>query len=178
MVGSQEDVGSTINNQAVPLNTPLLRLADVYLVYAEAEIGSGASTSDATAINYLNAVRTRGNSPVAARNAPLTYEQVFNERRVEFGFEGINWFDVKRRFYRNQGDAISYINGQSREVTMEAIDGFTGDRNSYEAFELNLDNAPVSVSPEEFFLPIPSDEVTQNPKLAPGVEPVVYEFDN
>ena len=61
IVGTQDDAGVPIKNQGVPLNQYMLRLADVYLLYAEAELGLSSSTTDAKALEVFNKVRTRGN---------------------------------------------------------------------------------------------------------------------
>jgi hypothetical protein len=71
----------------------LLRLADVYLVYIEAALGTGASTSDATALNYFNLIRTRAGLATATS---LTFDDVFKERRIELALEYQFWFDLKR----------------------------------------------------------------------------------
>lgn len=42
------------------LSTHILRLSDIYLVYAEAVLGNSESTSDASALAAFNAVRSRG----------------------------------------------------------------------------------------------------------------------
>src|ERR1035437_10720855 len=55
------DIWSSIEHNA------LLRLADVYLIYAEAILGNNATTSDADALMYFNKVRTRaGVHPVSS----------------------------------------------------------------------------------------------------------------
>ena len=177
IVGTQADAGVPIKNQGVPLNQYMLRLADVYLLYAEAEMGLNNSTDNATALEYFNKVRTRGNGSfgkLAPRNS-LTYEQLMNERRVEFGMEGIAWYDVKRRYYRNEGEAINYLNSQNRAITLTQIDGWQGDRNVYDAYEVELPATPVTVNSNSFRLPIPGDEAAVNPRFAE--EPVDYVFE-
>jgi hypothetical protein len=177
IVGTQEDAGVPIKNQGVPLNQYMLRLADVYLLYAEAEIGLGNSTIDAKALDVFNKVRTRGNG-IYGKLTPrtsLTFEQLMNERRVEFGMEGIAWYDVKRRFYRNPTDAVNYLNSQNRAVTLAQIDGWQGDRNVPEAYVLEQPTTPVIVTENSFRLPIPGDEAALNPRFAE--EPVEYEFE-
>ena len=37
----------------------MMRFAEIYLIYAEAAIGNNTSTTDATALDYYNKVRTR-----------------------------------------------------------------------------------------------------------------------
>ncbi len=177
IVGTQDDVGVPIKNQGVPLNQYMLRLADVYLLYAEAEIGLGASTADAKALEVYNAVRTRGNGSFGKLlpRTSLTFEELMNERRVEFGMEGIAWYDVKRRYYRNADEAIAYLNSQNRAVTLAQIDGWQGDRNVWEAYELENPTTPVTVNANSFKLPIPGDEAAINPRFAE--EPVDYVFE-
>ena len=54
IIGSSADTdGGVTTGQATRINQILLRLADVYMVYVEAELGSQASTSDATATQLL-----------------------------------------------------------------------------------------------------------------------------
>jgi hypothetical protein len=177
IVGTQDDAGVPIKNQGVPLNQYMLRLADVYLLYAEAEIGSNSETTNAKALEVFNKVRTRGNG-IYGKLQPrtsLTYEQLMSERRVEFGIEGIAWYDVKRRYYRSESEAINYLNAQNRAVVLSQIDGYQGDRNVYEAYELEPPATPVSVTGNSFRLPIPGDEAAINPRFAD--EPVDYVFE-
>lgn len=178
IVGSDSDVGRSVNNQAVPLNLYMLRLADVYFIYAEAVLGAGNSTTDAKALEYYNAVRERaGLDP----RSQLSFEDIFNERRVEFGMEGINWLDVKRYYYRDKSAAIAYLNGQDRAVVYERIvDGNgngVGDENSMSGYELKQPDTPVTIGEGDMYLPIPAGEVTLNPLLASGEEPVEYVFE-
>jgi hypothetical protein len=175
VLGTADDVGVSLSNQATPINQYLLRLADVYLIYVEATIGSGSQTDDATALNYLNKIRQRaGLTP----RTVVTYTDVFNERRVEFGMEGINWFDVKRRFYREGSTIGSWFmnNGALRNYKYVLIDNSADDleRNTMEAYQLQAPTTPVVPTLEKMFLPIPAQEVTSNPLLAPESEAVDY----
>ncbi|MEH0153395.1 RagB/SusD family nutrient uptake outer membrane protein [Limibacter armeniacum] len=176
VVGSAQDFpGKVSTNQAVELNTYMLRLADVYLVYAEAVLGASASTSDTKALQYFNAIRDRASLPSLST---LTFEDIFNERRVEFAFEGINWFDVKRLYYRNASAALNYLNAQKRGMIYQRIQGDNvPDENSVDGYVLEQNTAEVLVTEGDMFLPIPSSEVLNNALLAPGAEAVAYEFD-
>ncbi len=74
----------------------VLRLAEQYLIRAEAEINTG---NLASAVTDINVIRTRAGLPVL--NASLTQAQVMtalmNERRIEFFAEwGHRWLDLKR----------------------------------------------------------------------------------
>jgi hypothetical protein len=82
---------------AKPLNFPQnlyeIRLADTYLMEAEALVKSGQSGAPGTrAYQLLNAVRGRvGLNPVDA-----TDDNIFRERRLELAGEGHRWFDLVR----------------------------------------------------------------------------------
>ncbi|MBL0744711.1 RagB/SusD family nutrient uptake outer membrane protein [Chryseolinea lacunae] len=80
-------------------NIPVIRYADVLLLYAEAlnEVGYVA---DGDAFTHLNTIRTRaGLDALSSTELPdqesfrLAVEQ---ERRVELAFEGHRWFDLVR----------------------------------------------------------------------------------
>lgn len=138
-------------------NEIIFRLADIYLLYAEALVRS--STHDVnTALEYLNRVRERANNTskidpervyqaydVADNELPMReystdeqlIEDIWHERRVELGMEGIRWWDLVRqgrtylldeyyqewsveRGYENAGDLIGkfytqWINQIGRE---------------------------------------------------------------
>jgi hypothetical protein len=109
-------------------NIYFLRLADVYLIYTEAAMGATNSTSDALAIEYFNAVRTRaGLDPLGST---VTWEQLIHERRCEFALEGINWFDIKRYYYRYGDEAVDYLNNMHRDHTYVLDDGRVLDPNT------------------------------------------------
>jgi hypothetical protein len=73
----------------------LLRLAEFYLIRAEAELNQGDL---ADAVNDLNLIRTRAGLPnTMAADAAALFSAIQNERRHELFCEGGNrWFDVKR----------------------------------------------------------------------------------
>ena len=83
---------------------PLMRLAEVYLDYAEAvTVAYGpdgkAPGANLTAVDAVNKVRARANMPPvtsAATGYDSFLDLVRNERNVEFCFEGQYWFDIRR----------------------------------------------------------------------------------
>ncbi len=83
-------------------NFPVIRYADVLLMYAEALNQNGKT---AQACEYLNKVRRRGFGYQTTETTPVdintTDKQTFflaveHERRVELAFEGHRWFDLVR----------------------------------------------------------------------------------
>ncbi|MBO6247202.1 MAG: RagB/SusD family nutrient uptake outer membrane protein, partial [Bacteroidales bacterium] len=75
------------------LPTHILRLGDIYLVYAEAAFLTGDS---ATALEYVNKIRERAHAkPLTS----VTYDDIWKERRLELALEGDRWYDYVRRSY-------------------------------------------------------------------------------
>lgn len=67
-----------------------IRLADTYLMEAEAELNGGGDQSRAQTL--LDAVRTR----VGLASKPATLQNIYDERRLELATEGHRWFDLVR----------------------------------------------------------------------------------
>ena len=70
-----------------------MRLAEVYLNYAEAQVESGQG-DPVLAATCLNAIRKRA---AHTDNIPLTVANVLKERRVELLFEDFRYWDLIRR---------------------------------------------------------------------------------
>lgn len=88
-----------LTNQAVSgINYPVIRYADVLLMYAEAlnELNGGPTEE---AYNAVNQVRERAHldNLIQGLNQSDFREAVFLERRKEFIQEGNRWFDLSRR---------------------------------------------------------------------------------
>jgi starch-binding outer membrane protein, SusD/RagB family len=73
----------------------VLRLAEMYLIKAEAELGTGDNTSALTTLNQLRAKRA-----IAGKNNLLTgtvdINTILDERAIELCGEQQRWFDLKR----------------------------------------------------------------------------------
>jgi len=74
-----------------PRNFPIIRDADVYLMYAEALIRNGKAGA---ARQYVNAIRTRAGLAILA--ADPTLDDIKRERKLEFIGEGRRYFDLVR----------------------------------------------------------------------------------
>lgn len=73
---------------------PVLRFADVILLYAEA-LNENGKTNEA--LTQLNLIRTRSNLPSKLNlSQPDARTAIRNERRLELCFEGERWFDLVR----------------------------------------------------------------------------------
>lgn len=74
-----------------PLNYPVLRPADAYLLYAEALINNGKAKD---AVEWINAIRQRAG--LAELDHTPTMNDLMYERRCEFLGEGKRYFDLVR----------------------------------------------------------------------------------
>lgn len=134
-----------VNGPHTSMCTYILRYADVLLIYAEAVMGTGNSTADATALAAFNAVHTRAQlTPVAN----LTKDILLHERKVEFAFEGDYWFDIQRQGFDK---AKAMIALQER--------GSLNDDGTVTSLKVTLTDA------KQLFLPVPQSETVENPKL-------------
>lgn len=175
IVGNTEDhkaeYGSASLRMATSLSTHLIRLADIYLIYAEAVLGNQASTSDPEALRLFNLVRHR-----AIANAPnetsLSFGKIFNERRLELALEGDNWYDFVRLHYYNPSLAKQWLNKQERG-TFNNLKPFYRDevpqsQVTLNSFKLNL------TDDTKFFLPFPDVDISMNKHLLE--DPVEFNF--
>lgn len=154
IVGTNADNNSpTMTRTSSPEHNSLLRLADVYLIYAEAILGNNSETSDADAVTFFNKVRTRaGLDPVTKVTADLLRK----ERRLELAAEGHFWADIVRLSYYDVTKAKSILNSQQR-VTFTFDEGVVTEGNAY--------GEVTPANDETFRFPLPSSEITANPKL-------------
>lgn len=78
-------------------NIVLMRLAEMYLIRAEARAQQGKLTGTAGAIADLNVIRTRAKAPAIAAAAQAdVLLAVERERVYELAFEGQRWYDLVR----------------------------------------------------------------------------------
>lgn len=79
----------------MPNNLRIIRLSEVYLIYAEAVCKLG--TDDALAREYLNKVRRRaGLLDNTTATGEALFDAIINENRYEFAMEGHRYFDLVR----------------------------------------------------------------------------------
>jgi len=177
IVGNDNDhvigIGHSMNRMATSLSTHLLRLSDVYLIYAEAVLGNSSSTSDSKAVKAYNDVRGRSVQGYEPKSS-ITWEDIWKERRLELACEGDRWYDYVRWHYYEPAKAIAEIKGQRRNQ-------YLGLRTLYESSVLDnevtyYDTAIASpnVTDSHFQLPFPDTDLTMNPNLLE--EPVEFDL--
>jgi hypothetical protein len=109
IVGDKADCNGHLVSQGSPFNTYMLRFADVFLTKAEALLGNNESTSNAEALTAFNATRLRAG--LKAKTS-FTLEDLIRERRVEFGMECVNWFDMVTWYRWKPQFMLNYFNNK------------------------------------------------------------------
>jgi starch-binding outer membrane protein, SusD/RagB family len=181
VVGQAIDVDNQAIAQRYPNNTYMLRLAEMYLIYVEAQLGNAPSTLDPTALNYFNKIRNRAGLPAwkeldGVTDKPITFDDVFHERIKEFAMESMSWYDLVRLHYYDPNKAYNIINNQDRGLLVAHPDRFpdptawTFTKTTWFADRFAVANSG------NFLLPIPASEISQAPSLSE--EPVDYVFND
>ena len=175
VIGTNAVNGFAVNNNS-GINTYMMRLAEVYLNYAEATLGNNGKTTDATALKYFNALRTRAG--VATKNS-LTFEDIRHEFRVETAFEGLYWYFIVRRGYYQQQEMVNYVNHQHRNASY-----YKSATHEYVLSEDYAEPGPsvATATAKNLTLPIADTDQTKNPLLKPdgngNITTVAYQFGN
>ncbi|GEO03564.1 membrane protein [Adhaeribacter aerolatus] len=141
------------NDNTIDIRMVVLRYADILLMKAEAL--NELSYPSQTALDLLNQVHTRVKPNPALNMADLTtkdqfLEAILKERRIEFAFENLRWFDLVRT-------------GKALEV-MTAKNGGGDKPNAASAL-------PYTFSQNDLLFPIPQvqiDASSGNLKQNPG----------
>jgi len=146
--GTQGVPGTAQDN----LNVPMIRYAEVLLIYAEAQNELGGPTQEA--VDGLKQIRDRAGleTPTLGEFDQNSFrEAVWRERWHELAYEGITWFDMirLRKVFNEQtgefDDFVGHINLSSNEALQE----------------------------RHFLFPLPVQEMLNNPNLEvqnPGYE--------
>jgi len=127
---------------------PLMRLAEVYLDYAEAVTAAYGPTGMApganlTAVDALNKVRVRAGMPpatAAATGYANFMDLVRNERTVEFCFEGHYWYDIRRWYIAHLPENLQCV-----DLIFDK---------SWTTFNRSVFKTKVFENPKHYWLPI------------------------
>ena len=173
-------LGVSADRMCYQLPTHILRLADIYLIYAEACVLTGDANS---ALEYVNKVRARAHATLLTS---CTFEDVWKERRLELALEGDRWYDYVRRSYYDVDACIVELKAQRRSHW----DGITGvyekyvldDAGNYagpgahawDVSQISYNNSEelVDVKASMFIVPFPTEDVVMNPAVGSDVEAV------
>jgi starch-binding outer membrane protein, SusD/RagB family len=138
---------------------PIVRLADVYLMYAEAT--NEVSGPQADAIDLVNKIRRRGNLPALAVTKTSSYQAFFSaieqERIIELVGEGQRSFDLRR--WR----AIERVWGGPGSAGVWRIDTWGANQSRY------FQNTADLEYKQNYIFRIPPGERDRNPNLTQNI---------
>ncbi|WP_430933974.1 RagB/SusD family nutrient uptake outer membrane protein [Saccharicrinis sp. 156] len=161
----------TLDGMHTPLSTHLLRLSDVYLIYAEAVLGNESATNDASALLAFNAVRARAQKGNHKDVTSVSFDDIYDERRLEFAFEGDRWYDLVRLHYYKPEMAKSIIVVQERGTWLGLDNFYLHNDNS----GLDIQSHKVTgLTDEDFTIPFPEVDLSLNPGLMD--DPISFDF--
>ncbi len=167
--GPDDDNDGYVAPMSSPLNTYIIRLADVYLTYAEACLGNNETLEAGPGLEYFNKVRER--AKIAKKNS-ITFDDIMKERRIEFCMEYCNWYDMVNWYKWKPAKILNLLSNQQRGTR---VDRTTKDEDSILHFEGYIyPTTEVEVTANKIFLPYPENDVIQNPLLKE--EPIAYDF--
>jgi starch-binding outer membrane protein, SusD/RagB family len=127
------------------LNWPLIRYAEVLLIYAEAQNRADGAANPG-AYDAVNRIRTRaGLTPLAGLTQGQFEEAVWKERWHELCYEGITWFDMVR---------LKKVYNE----TSNGFDNFTGHK---------FPDNGATLADKHLLFPLPTSEMRNNPNLTP-----------
>ena len=109
--------GSHVSLSHSDTDFPMFRLADVYLMIAEASLQNG---DDATALSYINMVRERAYGNSSYNLSSISLEDILNERSKELYWECTRRTDlIRHNKYTNADLLWSFKGGEPNGVAVE-----------------------------------------------------------
>ncbi len=148
-----------------------MRLAEMYLNYAEAIMMANNGIADATALEMINLIRDRAEVGRIATPAELTMARLRNERRIELAFEEHRYFDLRRwklnQEYEGVVTGMNIVSVDDGEDKVDKLD----DKFSYSRFVLQRRQVtankyrllPISRTDELKYLSLGVEGGLQNP---------------
>ena len=160
-------------NRSVSLTNPgvasqfrpsiIFRLADFYLMYAEA--ANEVNPNDARVLKYLNLVRERAGlpdietlNPAIRGNQELQRAAIQRERQIELATEGQRYFDVRRWM-------IADKNGEGRQNGYVHGMNVRGESNDKEDFNSIVEASQIVFNRKMYLYPMPDSEMRKTKNL-------------
>ncbi len=130
---------------------PYIRLADIYLMYAEASNELEGPTADA--IGYVNKIRSRAGLPALASGLSQTEfrKKIQHERAIELANEQLRYFDLRR--WKQASELKGSFEGMSVDLGSSATDESFFKRTVFETRVFEN---------KHYWWPIPQSEVDKN----------------
>jgi starch-binding outer membrane protein, SusD/RagB family len=186
VVGTAADNGGVGAAQSMGNNTYLMRYSEVYLILAEAIMAGAQKSTDPNALAAINIVRSRaGLSPLdsirrgyTTPNNALAYyaypggapqtlyrDDILVERRRELALENDYWYDLARL------DGYNVTHHPIAELIISQQDRGTGGGTATSG---RYGNGFLTITDNQFLLPIPATETSADPLLLQPPQP--YHF--
>lgn len=148
------DQNFAANTRGLPVHWPYLRLAEIYLTYAEALNEANGPSNEA--FEAINKVRSRaGLGDLDPGLSKLQFrEAVLTERALEFGYEEIRWYDITRHLL--DGAFTKRLHGEITVATDAAKTKFT-----YRTVELSKRGWTEQFSRKWYLSAFPATEVNK-----------------
>ena len=160
-------------NRSVSLTNPgvasqfrpsiIFRLADFYLMYAEA--ANEVNPNDVRVLKYLNLVRERAGlpgvetlNPAIRGNQELQRAAIQRERQVELATEGHRYFDVRRWM-------IADKNGEGRQNGYAHGMNVRGEPNDIDDFNRVVEASQIVFNRKMYLYPMPDSEMRKTKNL-------------
>lgn len=160
-------------NRSVSLTNPgvasqfrpsiIFRLADFYLMYAEA--ANEVNPNDVRVLKYLNLVRERAGlpgvetlNPAIRGNQELQRAAIQRERQVELATEGQRYFDVRRWM-------IADKNGEGRQNGYAHGMNVRGEPNDIDGFNRVVEASQIVFNRKMYLYPMPDSEMRKTKNL-------------
>ena len=160
-------------NRSVSLTNPgvasqfrpsiIFRLADFYLMYAEA--ANEVNPNDARVLKYLNLVRERAGlpdietlNPAIRGNQELQRAAIQRERQIELATEGQRYFDVRRWM-------IADKNGEGRQNGYVHGMNVRGESNDKEDFNRIVEASQIVFNRKMYLYHMPDSEMRKTKNL-------------
>lgn len=160
-------------NRSVSLTNPgvasqfrpsiIFRLADFYLMYAEA--ANEVNPNDARVLKYLNLIRERAGlpdietlNPAIRGNQELQRAAIQRERQIELATEGQRYFDVRRWM-------IADKNGEGRQNGYVHGMNVRGESNDKEDFNRIVEASQIVFNRKMYLYPMPDSEMRKTKNL-------------
>ncbi len=143
------------NTRGIPVHWPYLRLAEIYLTYAEAlnEFNEGPTAEAFAAVNVVRNRVGLGDLPTNLSQKQFR-EAILTERALEFGYEEIRWYDITRHLL---DDVFKQrLHGEITKATNADKTIFT-----YQVVQLPIRNWTTQFSRKWYLSAFPATEVNK-----------------
>jgi len=174
--GSREQTKDAINNG-------VFRMAELYLIAAEARIEAGTELDKAAA--YINKIRTRVNMPdVVGTDQASLRKALRYERMIELCNEGLRWYDLRRwgiaekamnRVIMAPGQSTAasprnFISNAIPTIDEDCIVTYSGETWNGEKSNLRKFNTYVYKVGKDELWPIPKSELDANKAMGASAQ--------